>query len=112
MEQNTYYYMHLNFSEHRSVNGHMLDRNNSQTVILPLFVFSPLRVALFPHLLAAWSIRSRMEADLVMKALLMAVWRRNPKKEVIVHSDQDSQYTGYYWQDFLKAHNLKCSMSR
>ena len=53
-----------------------------------------------------------MEADLVMKALLMAVWRRKPKEEVIVHSDQGSQYTGYDWQDFLKAHNLKCSMSR
>jgi len=44
-----------------------------------------------------WSMQSRMEADLVMKALLMAVWRRQPKAEVIVHSDQGSQYTGY-WQ--------------
>ena len=43
--------------------------------------------------------QSRMEADLVVRALLMAVWRRQPKSEVLVHSDQGSQYTGYDWQD-------------
>ena len=42
----------------------------------------------------------------------MAMWRRQPKAEVIVHSDQGSQYTGYDWQDFLKAHKLVSSMSR
>ena len=42
----------------------------------------------------------------------MAVWRRQPKAEVIVHSDQGSQFTGYDWQDFLKAHGLVSSMSR
>ena len=67
---------------------------------------------LFSRQVIGWSMQSRMEADLVMKALLMAVWRRQPKAEVIVHSDQGSQYTGYDWQDFLKAHNLVPSMSR
>ena len=56
--------------------------------------------------------QSRMQADIVLKALLMAVWRRKPKGEVIVHSDQGSQYTSSDWQDFLKTHNLICSMSR
>ena len=67
---------------------------------------------LFFRQVIGWSMQSRMEADLVMKALLMAVWRSQPKAEVIVHSDQGSQYTGYDWQDFLKAHNLVSSMSR
>ena len=56
--------------------------------------------------------QSRMQADIVLKALLMAVWRRKPKGEVIVHSDQGSQFTSSDWQDFLKTHNLICSMSR
>jgi len=53
-----------------------------------------------------------MHADLVLKALLSAVWRRKPEDKVIVHSDQGSQYSSYEWQDFLKAHNLEASMSR
>ena len=32
--------------------------------------------------------------------------------EVLVHSDQGSQYTSHGWQDFLKEHGLVCSMSR
>jgi len=50
--------------------------------------------------------------DLVLSALLMAVWRRKPKSKVIVHSDQGSQFTSYEWQKFLKANNLEASMSR
>lgn len=42
----------------------------------------------------------------------MAVWRRQPKKQVMVHSDQGSQYTSNDWQAFLKTHGLQGSMSR
>lgn len=42
----------------------------------------------------------------------MAVWRRKPKAQVIVRSDQRSQYTSIAWQNFLKSHDLVCSMSR
>ena len=76
------------------------------------WLFLAVVLDLFSRQVIGWSMQSRMEADLVMKALLMAVWRRQPKAEVIVHSDQGSQYTGYDWQGFLKAHNLVSSMSR
>ncbi|MWT51922.1 IS3 family transposase [Escherichia coli] len=59
-----------------------------------------------------WSIQSRMTKDIVLNALLMAVWRRNPQKQVLVHSDQGSQYTSHEWQSFLKSHGLEGSMSR
>ncbi len=42
----------------------------------------------------------------------MAVLRRSPKQQVMVHSDQGSQYTSHDWQSFLKAHGLEGSMSR
>ncbi|MBN0978231.1 DDE-type integrase/transposase/recombinase, partial [Pseudomonas sp. SDM007_2] len=45
-------------------------------------------------------------------ALLMAVWRRKPKQEVMIHSDQGSQYSSSDWRSFLKANNLVASMSR
>tara|TARA_Y100000296_G_scaffold84505_1_gene117992 strand:+ start:448 stop:672 length:225 start_codon:yes stop_codon:yes gene_type:complete len=53
-----------------------------------------------------------MESELVTQALLAAVWRRKPKNQVLIHSDQGSQFTGYEWSDFLTEHNLKASMSR
>jgi putative transposase len=37
---------------------------------------------------------------------------RNPQKQVLVHSDQGSQYTSHEWQSFLKSHGLEGSMSR
>ncbi len=55
---------------------------------------------------------SRMESELVTQALLAAVWRRKPKNQVLIHSDQGSQFTGYEWSDFLTEHDLKVSMSR
>lgn len=53
-----------------------------------------------------------MTKDIVLNALVMAVWRRNPHKQVLVHFDQGSQYTSYEWQSFLKSQGLEGSMSR
>lgn len=52
-----------------------------------------------------------MTKIIVLNALLMAVWRRNHQKKVLVHSDQGSQYTSHEWQSFLKSHGLESSMS-
>jgi len=59
-----------------------------------------------------WSMQSRMTTAIVMAALTMALWRRRPKEEVVVHSDQGSQYTNGEWRSYLKANNLTASMSR
>ena len=69
-------------------------------------------VDLYSRQVVGWSMRSRMHSDLVLKALLMAVWRRKPEPGLLIHSDQGSQYTGHEWQSFIKAHKLVCSMSR
>ena len=69
-------------------------------------------IDLFSRLVVGWSMKSRMTTDLVLDALLMALWRRKPQNKVLIHSDQGSQYTSHEWQAFLKQHNLECSMSR
>ncbi|WP_251842381.1 IS3 family transposase [Enterobacter hormaechei] len=69
-------------------------------------------VDLFSRKIIGWSMQSRMTKDIVLNALLMAVWRRSPQKQVLVHSDQGSQYTSHEWQSFLKSHGLEGSMSR
>ena len=50
---------------------------------------------LYSRAVVGWSMSSRMEAELATQALLSAVWRRKPKKTVLIHSDQGSQFTGY-----------------
>jgi putative transposase len=67
---------------------------------------------LFSRQVVGWSMQPRIDRELAIGALLMAVWRRKPEGTVIVHSDQDSQFTSHDWQSFLKAHNLRSSMSR
>ncbi|MGC3821010.1 IS3 family transposase [Acinetobacter sp. G11] len=69
-------------------------------------------IDLFSRLVVGWSMKSRITTDLVLDALLMALWRRKPQNKVLIHSDQGSQYTSHEWQTFLKQHNLECSMSR
>jgi putative transposase len=49
-------------------------------------------------------------SGLVLNALLMAGWRRQPKQTVMVHSDWGGQFSSYDWQAFLKAHDLQQSM--
>jgi putative transposase len=67
---------------------------------------------LFSRQVVGWSMKSRMETDLAIDALRMAVWRRQPKSAVTIHSDQGSQFSSCQWQSFLKVHNLVASMSR
>lgn len=68
-------------------------------------------VDLFSRKVIGWSMQPRMTKEIVLNALLMTVWRRNPQKQVLVHSDQGSQYTSHEWQSFLKSHGLEGSMS-
>lgn len=69
-------------------------------------------IDLFSRQVVGWSMQSIMHTDLVLKALLMAVWRRKPQNPVVVHSDQGTQYTSSDCQAFMKGHNLISSMSR
>ena len=67
---------------------------------------------LFSRIVVGWSMKSTLERELVLDALLMAVWRRKPKGKVIVHSDQGSQYGSDDWMRFCRDHNIEPSMSR
>lgn len=69
-------------------------------------------VDLFSRQVVGWSMDSRMSKELVLQALLAAIWRRKPQQCVMVHSDQGSQFTSNEWAAFLATHNLQPSMSR
>lgn len=67
---------------------------------------------LFSRQIVGWSMKSNPRADLVIDALLMAIWRRKPEDKVLIHSDQGVQYTCSDWQKFVSDNNLEISMSR
>lgn len=56
--------------------------------------------------------KATLSRELVLDALLAAVWRRRPATEVLVHSDQGSQYSSDDFKRFCQAHSLVPSMSR
>jgi len=67
---------------------------------------------LFSRMVVGWSMQSNMGRDLVLDAVLMAVWKRRPHKDVLIHSDQGSQYGSDAWKRFCNDHGLVTSMSR
>ena len=69
-------------------------------------------VDLFARKVVGWSMKPTLAKELVVDALLMAVWRRKPQHQVLVHSDQGSQYGSDAWLRFCREHNLQPSMSR
>ena len=76
------------------------------------FSYLAVVIDLFSRRVVGWSMQSRQLTELVLQALLMAVWRRKPVNKVMIHSDQGSQFTSIEWASFLKQHNLEHSMSR
>jgi len=76
------------------------------------FSYLAVVIDLYSRKVVGWSMQNRQPTDLVLQALLMAVWRRKPAGKVLIHSDQGSQFTSIEWAAFLKQHNLEHSMSR
>jgi putative transposase len=67
---------------------------------------------LYSRKVVGWSMKPSLAKDLVVDAILMAVWRRRPKGNVMIHSDQGSQYGSDAWLRFCREHHLQPSMSR
>ena len=49
-------------------------------------------IDLYSRAVLGWSMKSTMATELVLDALMMAVWRRRSKAPVMIHSDQGSQF--------------------
>ena len=76
------------------------------------FLYLAVVIDLYSRRVIGWATQSRQPTDLVLQALLMAVWRRKPQQTVLIHTDQGTQYTSREWAAFLRAHNIEHSMSR
>lgn len=68
-------------------------------------------IDLYSSQVIGWSMSHRMEKELVIQAVLMALWQKKQSGDVILHSDRGSQYTSHEYQHFLKSHHIISSMS-
>jgi len=66
---------------------------------------------LYSGLVVGWSMSARQDCQLVVQAVLMAIWQRPTRTLVILHSDRGCQFTSDEYQQFLAAHHITCSMS-
>ncbi|MEW8117145.1 MAG: IS3 family transposase [Candidatus Thiodiazotropha sp.] len=66
----------------------------------------------FSRLIIGWSMKQTLAKEIVLDALMLAIWRRKPRHEVIIHSDQGAQFGSDEWSRFCTMHHLIPSMSR
>ena len=76
------------------------------------FLFLAVVLDLYARRVVGWSMGARMDAQLAIDALEMALGRRQPQGELLYHSDQGCQYASRAYQQVLTEHGIQPSMSR
>ena len=64
----------------------------------------------FSRRVVGWAMAAHLRAELVVSALEMAVWNRQPGEGVIHHSDHGCQYTSLLFGERCQAVGIRCSM--
>jgi transposase InsO family protein len=67
---------------------------------------------LYSRRIIGWSTSARIDRELVLKALAMAVGRRGLSPGLLHHSDQGCQYQSWDYQRTMRELGIACSMSR
>lgn len=67
---------------------------------------------LYSRQIVGWAMDRMLTEELVTRALLQAIGRRNPPAGLLHHSDQGVQYASHGYQQLLKDHGFIPSMSR
>ena len=66
---------------------------------------------LYHRKLVGWSFSSRMKKQITIDAIHQAIGRERPEGGLIFHSDRGSQYAAYDYQETLRKHGIRQSMS-
>lgn len=75
------------------------------------WLYLAITMDLYARYIVGWAMEASMPAELPLKALEMAVSRRNPPARLLHHSDRGSQYTSSLFQAALVKQAMRCSMS-
>jgi putative transposase len=68
-------------------------------------------IDLHSRMVVGWSMSHKQDKQLVLQAVLMALWQRKEDEAVILHSDRGTQFTSDEYQRFLRARGVISSMS-
>jgi transposase InsO family protein len=67
---------------------------------------------LYSRKVVGWSMSERIDSELVVTALNMALEQERPAGGLVAHSDRGVQYASHHFQTLLAKHAIVCSMSR
>ena len=68
-------------------------------------------IDLHSRAIVGWSMSHKQDKQMVLQAVLMALWQRQDDETVILHSDRGTQFTSSEYQRFLREHGIISSMS-
>jgi putative transposase len=74
------------------------------------FLYLAVVLDVFSRRVVGWAMAPHLRAELVVGALEMAVWKRQPGAGVIHHSDHGCQYTSLLFGEHCQAVGIQCSM--
>lgn len=80
--------------------------------ILTAFVYLAVILDVFSRKVVGWAISMRIDTELAMAALNMAIQTRQPAEGCIHHSDRGVQYAAHEYVDALKYAGFRISMAR
>jgi putative transposase len=80
--------------------------------LLTEFVYLAVILDAFSRRVIGWALDRTLEAELTLRALHMALQRREPAPGLVHHSDRGVQYASRDYIDVLRAHGIVISMSR
>lgn len=67
---------------------------------------------LYSRKIVGWTVRDSLSSQGALDALELAIQARQPEAGLIHHSDRGVQYASRAYQEVLKEHAIRCSMSR
>lgn len=76
------------------------------------FVYLAVILDLYSRKVIGWALSKKIDRNLTLNALEMAISRRSPPKGVLHHSDRGVQYLCHDYVDMLKKHGFHISCSR
>jgi len=67
---------------------------------------------LYSRRIVGWALDTHMRESLILEALSMAVSGRDIQDGALLHTDRGVQFRGHEYQETLRMHGIRCSMSR
>jgi putative transposase len=80
--------------------------------LLEEFIYLAVILDAFSRRVIGWAVDDRLETNLTLSALAMALEQRRPAAGLVHHSDRGVQYASRDYVAVLEAHQIRTSMSR